>query len=236
MPHYLENAKVVSLMDVNQECWEEDIIKDIFVHEDIDNILSILLPLNKFWGETLKWTAIWNLSIPPKIKTFVWQTCSNCLPSVVNLRSRRVECQVDCKFCNSHPETVDHLFTAFVTVCWKLWEAMNKLVWHNQRSQSSSIVEEAAVFLHAWKNIHYNHDKPAANTGTQRWIKPPHGKFKLNVDAANDLGNKRTGFGCILKDEEGNFVAAFSNDVIVRTTPKQRRQSQLEKLSNGSSL
>lgn len=38
------------------------------------------------------------------------------------------------------------------------------------------------------------------------WQKPPQGKLKCNTDVAffNDSG--KSGFGCVLRDGEGNFV------------------------------
>nr|GMC87342.1 uncharacterized protein LOC109192286 [Ipomoea batatas] len=77
-------------------------------------------------GETestnnLHWTRIWKLSIPPKVKNFVWQACSNLLPTTDNLRSRRVDCPPMCSLCAGHQESVDHLLTncEFAVNCFK---------------------------------------------------------------------------------------------------------------------
>jgi ribonuclease HI len=42
------------------------------------------------------------------------------------------------------------------------------------------------------------------------WVKPPSGWVKVNVDAAIDKGAGRKGFGIILRDHNGRFLAAKS--------------------------
>jgi ribonuclease HI len=40
------------------------------------------------------------------------------------------------------------------------------------------------------------------------WTKPPGGKVKLNTDAAVDLATRRASTGCIIRDSQGQFLAA----------------------------
>ncbi|CAH9127052.1 unnamed protein product, partial [Cuscuta epithymum] len=56
------------------------------------------------------WTEMWNCRLPPKIKSFFWQLCSDCLPTTKNLRSRMVNCQEVCGLCGKDDESVLHLF------------------------------------------------------------------------------------------------------------------------------
>lgn len=46
------------------------------------------------------------------------------------------------------------------------------------------------------------------NTHEERWSKPLDGWFKINVDAAIDKHNKKMGLGCIIRNSNGNFIAA----------------------------
>ena len=34
------------------------------------------------------WRRIWKLNVPPKVSTFIWRACSNCLPTRENLHRR----------------------------------------------------------------------------------------------------------------------------------------------------
>jgi hypothetical protein len=42
------------------------------------------------------------------------------------------------------------------------------------------------------------------------WVKPASGWLKVHVDAALDRGAGKMGFGLIMRDHEGKFVAAKS--------------------------
>ncbi|XP_058768779.1 uncharacterized protein LOC131642557 [Vicia villosa] len=56
--------------------------------------------------------VIWKTTIPAKIKIFAWRFLTNRLPVKVQLGNRGVSnlTSFDCPFCNSHPESLDHLF------------------------------------------------------------------------------------------------------------------------------
>ncbi|XP_058740907.1 uncharacterized protein LOC131613238 [Vicia villosa] len=55
---------------------------------------------------------IWKITIPAKIKIFTWRFFINRLPLKVQLANRGVSnlTSIDCIFCSTHPESLDHLF------------------------------------------------------------------------------------------------------------------------------
>uniref|UniRef100_A0A7N2LAI0 Reverse transcriptase zinc-binding domain-containing protein n=1 Tax=Quercus lobata TaxID=97700 RepID=A0A7N2LAI0_QUELO len=55
------------------------------------------------------WKEIWSLNVPPKIRTFIWRACSNCLPTRDNLHRRRVRVEPTCELCKQEPETTTHI-------------------------------------------------------------------------------------------------------------------------------
>ena len=58
-------------------------------------------------GYTVIWKSIWKLQIPNPTKVFLWQTCSDILPTKSNLLIRRGIMKDElCRFCCSEPETV----------------------------------------------------------------------------------------------------------------------------------
>ena len=55
------------------------------------------------------WNRLWKLSVPPKVRNFVWWASSNILPTQANLARRRVPIDPKCVVCGSSDETVLHI-------------------------------------------------------------------------------------------------------------------------------
>ena len=56
------------------------------------------------------WSGIWKLKVPPKVKSFVWRVCRECLPTRVRLNRRGVTCPSSCVKCNDPHEDSYHVF------------------------------------------------------------------------------------------------------------------------------
>ncbi len=54
------------------------------------------------------WKALWSVSVPTKIKTFMWRACQSILPTKTNLFRRGVVSAYSCPICNEDAETVLH--------------------------------------------------------------------------------------------------------------------------------
>ncbi|XP_019189723.1 PREDICTED: uncharacterized protein LOC109184133 isoform X1 [Ipomoea nil] len=95
-----------------------------------------------------------------------------------------------------------------ITVCWKIWSARNGKIWNHTITPMQAIINEAHVFLFDWQNV--NSSTPQAGNSSAevvKWLKPPDGWYKLNVDAALDNNNSKMGFGFVLRDSNGLFKA-----------------------------
>lgn len=70
------------------------------------------------------WRRIWKLNVPPKVRTFIWRACSNCLPTRENLHRRRVRVESICEICHQQPETNSHLLweCPFAQNVWALFK------------------------------------------------------------------------------------------------------------------
>lgn len=66
------------------------------------------------------WRNLWNLKIPPKIKSFLWRASTNCLPTRDMLLTKRVPVIITCPVCNEYPESCLHIFTqcAYAESVW----------------------------------------------------------------------------------------------------------------------
>ncbi|GMJ14222.1 hypothetical protein HRI_005091400 [Hibiscus trionum] len=60
------------------------------------------------------YTHLWCLQLPEKLKITMWKFVNNFIPTFDNLRSRCLNVQNGCQFCQSAYEGVDHLFQE----CW----------------------------------------------------------------------------------------------------------------------
>jgi len=56
------------------------------------------------------WTKIWKLSIPPKMRIFIWSACHNAIPTRENLYKQKVLPHPICTLCNNQVKTTEHLF------------------------------------------------------------------------------------------------------------------------------
>nr|GMC79700.1 uncharacterized protein LOC109184133 isoform X2 [Ipomoea batatas] len=95
-----------------------------------------------------------------------------------------------------------------LTVAWKIWAERNNRIWNGVKSSHANTLTDATVFLSAWQHVHSTICPPPRSCLTVRWEKPPLGWFKVNTDAAVDSSTKVTGFGFIIRDSHGAFVAA----------------------------
>lgn len=51
---------------------------------------------------------LWNISVPAKIKSFLWKASSNILLVAGNLVKKRASLALDCSFCSSE-ESIEHM-------------------------------------------------------------------------------------------------------------------------------
>ncbi|CAN1788506.1 LINE-1 retrotransposable element ORF2 protein, partial [Linum perenne] len=56
-----------------------------------------------------EWKWLWQLSLPPKIRFFIWRVCHNALPTMVNLASRNCSTTRICPRCTLQDETLHHM-------------------------------------------------------------------------------------------------------------------------------
>lgn len=98
----------------------------------------------------------------------------------------------------------------FVMLCWNLWLARNDTVWRNHVITANTIALKTKIFLNEWKEI--TKENLSTNEGSSsqraRWSRPEVGWLKLNVDAAMDNQTRTMGFGWVLRNDVGTFIAA----------------------------
>ena len=58
------------------------------------------------------WQKVWKLRIPGKVKHFLWQACSEALPTKHNLYKKKIINNQLCNFCERAVETTSHVLWA----------------------------------------------------------------------------------------------------------------------------
>ncbi|KAL6517616.1 hypothetical protein OROMI_033317 [Orobanche minor] len=167
------------------------------------------------------------MEAPPKVKNWLWRTCKEFLPTKDNLRRKGVAAGLECDMCHSNDETLWHLFVQcdfavscwnlggfrntleklavevnscgelfkrmvselelkrgaeFAVLGWRIWKERNEICWEGRRSTAAKAVYEAAGILHEWH-------------------RPRAGYVEFQDITI-------TGYGLVLRDENGEFVAA----------------------------
>lgn len=78
-----------------------------------------------------KWSSIWKLHIPPKVRFFLWRALCGCLPTRMRLRSHHVTVDGVCLYYARGLENNWHLFfgCSFAEACWRqarLWSFIDQ--------------------------------------------------------------------------------------------------------------
>ncbi|MCI06550.1 ribonuclease H protein, partial [Trifolium medium] len=68
-----------------------------------------------------KWRIIWNMDVPPRVKSFLWRTAHHCLPIRDHLATRGIHGNDSCVVCEQLMETQMHTFFACskAVKCWE---------------------------------------------------------------------------------------------------------------------
>lgn len=66
------------------------------------------------------WRKVWKLGVPAKVKNFIWRSLNDCLPTLTNLREKRVPVSELCNVCGLVAESISHclVWCNFARSCW----------------------------------------------------------------------------------------------------------------------
>ena len=69
-------------------------------------------PLGCSSSNNSNWSIIWKLTLPEKIKIFIWKATKNLLPTVENLCKHGIVQEARCKRCGNKVENILHVLVA----------------------------------------------------------------------------------------------------------------------------
>ncbi|KAH1122568.1 hypothetical protein J1N35_005728 [Gossypium stocksii] len=109
--------------ELSGELWVRNAYKLLQIASSDPNNILIQVDLKNFYKQ------LWNLKLPSKITITVWRASWNYMPTLVNLRSKRVADNTICPHCRSGEEDISHVFR-HCPVTTKVWQ-MLELSWVN---------------------------------------------------------------------------------------------------------
>ncbi|XP_019167154.1 PREDICTED: uncharacterized protein LOC109162903 [Ipomoea nil] len=114
--------------------------------------------------------------------------------------------------CNALDVLSNDQFCTLSIVCWNIWNLRNNIIWKNWTIEFvDSLIFKSKSYYSAWLAMtsveQHNRETDVPN---EQWKRPQQGFMKMNVDAAINIGDGCMGVGCVLRDDQGVFVAARS--------------------------
>ncbi|XP_060966242.1 uncharacterized protein LOC133034831 [Cannabis sativa] len=175
--------------------------------------------------------AIRKLEVPPKVQHFLWRVLVGCLPTKVQLSTKKVNVDLYCPFCNLAVETISHILLEcrFARSCWCVSNAptganngdfnrwFNALIEHH----SAAVVQEAACI--SWKIWSVRNEllwnkKTCSAMDVVRSARTVLNQYcsaqtqKTGALLFDDINNEQNkfGFGCVARDTNGMLLEAIS--------------------------
>ncbi|KAH9754875.1 reverse transcriptase domain-containing protein [Citrus sinensis] len=259
----LATATVDSLMVPGQRRWDYDLIADVFNSRDAALILQVPLSVRQdedcwYWLADPKgqftvrscynllnsaanvtssrvWKRLWGLEVPGKVKHFFWRALMNVLPTVDNLRPRKVEVSPICPICNAENESVLHCLVEclFAQSCWLLssigtfGSCSSLFDWFEQVFTRCCKDDCNLAVMLCWRLWFNRNDKVWNNHGSRaqslvnaaghclfQWQEAKRRTFTIAEDIPLGHGSVCWGkppvvsFGGVIRDSGGDFIAA----------------------------
>ncbi|KAA3486091.1 Ribonuclease H-like superfamily protein [Gossypium australe] len=126
---------VYDLIDATNNLWKIDLVKSTFPADIAQKFCkslwqkpqalifkcgreSFLADLKSFYKQ------LWNLQLPSKITITVWRASWNYMPTLVNVRSKRVADNTVCPRCRSGEEDISYVFR-YCHATIEVWQMLN---------------------------------------------------------------------------------------------------------------
>ncbi|MBA0671406.1 hypothetical protein Goklo_025337 [Gossypium klotzschianum] len=89
-----------------------------------------------------------------------------------------------------------------MTILWNCWNNRNNFIFRGKEEEAKQIWERASNLSKEFRICNMTNEALLSqNAVVKKWKKPPKGFIKINFDAT--VSDDRTGFGTIIRDEEG---------------------------------
>ncbi|XP_042983190.1 uncharacterized protein LOC122312604 [Carya illinoinensis] len=173
------------------------------------------------------WKSIWKLKTTPSVKQFVWRACNGALPTLANLKRRKIVEESSCFICTQATETSSHAL-------WSCVVAQD--VWKQSCRKVQKMSCHSDLFFDIWSILVENLDvvelEETAIILKRIWTRRNelyHGKGfthptrlyqqAIEEDAAVKAKKGRVGIGVIVRDYLGHVVGTIRAQRPLKGTP-----------------
>ncbi|XP_042958141.1 uncharacterized protein LOC122293703 [Carya illinoinensis] len=183
------------------------------------------------------WKSIWKLKTTPSVKQFVWRACSEALPTLANLKRRKIVADSSCFICTQATETSSHALWSCVATqdVWKqscrkvqkmtchsdlffyIWSILVENLDVAELEETAVAIEE--VFTFRESIVIDQGTKKQAGAAGHKWSKPMHNFYKLNWDATVRAKEGRVRICVIVRDYQDKVVGTVRAQRPLRGTP-----------------
>lgn len=111
----------------------------------------------------------------------------------------------------------------FCSIAWNIWAHRNIVVWDHRHQSPLRVVNEASTILFQWQQAQVKQKRNCSinnREGVAVWQKPSPGWKSRNVDAVVSINSGHSSFGCILRDEQGSFIAGYGGNLMGIVDPR----------------
>ncbi|KAK8658267.1 hypothetical protein V6N13_036476 [Hibiscus sabdariffa] len=99
----------------------------------------------------------------------------------------------------------------YLVMCWRVWGMRNSFYQTGTAPDFSSVRNWCTEYIHQSRTTNQQRFTGFGQCLlVTKWERPPHGFCKLNVGAGRGKCGKTMGFGAVLRDANGSFIAARS--------------------------
>lgn len=106
------------------------------------------------------------------------------------------------------------MLSKIATISWGLWRHRNDIVWQEASKSTTRVVHDNLNILFTWTscNLNSNGSDSGQRDVVTKWVTPPEGMYKANVDGGIQGGNR--GVGMVMRDDTGSFIGGFAFQVV----------------------
>lgn len=104
----------------------------------------------------------------------------------------------------------------FVLTCWSIWNSRNDFVWEGivrTPATTSYLARKLLVESRTVRGLRIQHQQRMSSPSPNCWVPPSPGEFKMNIDGAVFKEVPSIGVGAVIRDENGEVLAAMSSKI-----------------------
>lgn len=100
----------------------------------------------------------------------------------------------------------------FLVICWYIWKWRNKGIFEAHFQVPKNPLQIILHYTTEWFSISRNSSCEEKQEVFLRWLKPPRGSFKLNVDGSRST-NCLSGAGGVIRNWSGDWIKGFTHHI-----------------------